>query len=210
MENETLPSQGADRLSEYSDQQLIAACLTKNTLAWETLVKRYQSLIYSIPLNYGFSLDEAGDIFQSVCMVLLEKLAQVRNQSSLRSWLITTVVRQCWQARQRRKREAAFITSIPEDGEGQWQPPDKAAPADQLIIEVERQYQIEAAFAKLSPRCQQLIRELFFYDTPASYEEIAARLGLAVDSIGSTRCRCLERLRTLYERETGKLIGRRR
>lgn len=59
----------------------------------------------------------------------------------------------------------------------------------------ERQQAVRAAVSRLDNRCQALLMELFGR-TDASYEEIARRLGLAPNSIGPTRRRCLEKLLT--------------
>jgi len=54
------------------------------------------------------------------------------------------------------------------------------------------------AFAKLSERCKRLLR-LLMADVEPSYEEVGAALGMPVGSIGPTRIRCLEKLRTMTE-----------
>jgi DNA-directed RNA polymerase specialized sigma24 family protein len=58
---------------------------------------------------------------------------------------------------------------------------------------------LREAVARLSPRCRELIRLLFFEIPARPYEEVARHLGLAKGSIGFIRMRCLERLRRLLE-----------
>ena len=59
---------------------------------------------------------------------------------------------------------------------------------------------LREAVARLPPRCQEMIRLLFYQQPPMSYRDLAARLGLATGSIGFIRGRCLKRLqRTLEE-----------
>ena len=53
---------------------------------------------------------------------------------------------------------------------------------------------VREANVSLSPRCQELIRLLFYTEPPLPYKEVARQLGLAVGSIGFIRGRCLERL----------------
>jgi len=55
------------------------------------------------------------------------------------------------------------------------------------------------SIVKLTERCQQVIKALFFEDPFPGYATIAARLGLSANSIGFTRDRCLERLGKLLE-----------
>src|SRR5215510_5741988 len=87
-DNETEP--------KLDDRALVRACLKGDTDAWEALILRYQRLIYSIPIRAGFSPVDAADIFQSVCVKLLEKLSTLRKQEKISSWLMTTTTRECW------------------------------------------------------------------------------------------------------------------
>ena len=70
---------------------------------------------------------------------------------------------------------------------------DLAAPAD-LTDELEREQMLRDATMRLPPRCQEMIRLLFYTDPPLPYREDARRLGLATGSIGFIRGRCLQRL----------------
>lgn len=76
-----------------------------------------------------------------------------------------------------------------------------AAPSlDKVIIEAEREQAVRDSLRLLSPRCERLVRMLF-YETPArAYTEIARELGLATGSIGFIRGRCLAHLRRQLER----------
>ena len=47
-------------------------------------------------------------------------------------------------------------------------------------------------------RCQRLLR-ILMADPPPSYQDVAETLTMPVGSIGPTRARCLERLRTLLD-----------
>jgi len=54
------------------------------------------------------------------------------------------------------------------------------------------------AFADLPPRWRSLL-EILTAAPAATYEEVAATLAMPIGSIGPTRQRCLERLRTSPE-----------
>ena len=83
------------------------ACLANNEVAWEVLIARYERLIYSIPIKLRMSPQEAIEVFQSVCFILLKKLSTLRNHELLYSWLITTTTRECWRVRALKQRELA-------------------------------------------------------------------------------------------------------
>ena len=52
------------------DAELVEQCLRGNEDAWCTLIEKYKNLIYSIPIKYGATQDDAADIFQSVSLEL--------------------------------------------------------------------------------------------------------------------------------------------
>jgi DNA-directed RNA polymerase specialized sigma24 family protein len=67
--------------------------------------------------------------------------------------------------------------------------------ADDELLAAERHAALREAFADLPPSCQQLIA-LLIVDPPLPYAKISARLGIPVGSIGPTRSRCLDKLRS--------------
>jgi len=52
----------------------------------------------------------------------------------------------------------------------------------------------------LSPRCERMVRMLFFENPPRPYQEVARELDLATGSIGFIRGRCLEKLKKQLEK----------
>lgn len=184
---------------ESSDQELIEECLAGDILAWDELIERYRALIYSIPINYGFSEDDADDIFQVTCTKLLEKLPKLRRHEKFRSWLITMVVRHCWRIRQRQRQETPMVDLLRDDEEFDLAA-DLPSPETSLI-DLEQQHLMESAFTMLPQQCRQLLGYLFFYDPPPSYKEVAAETGISFNSIAPIRSRCLEKLKSFFEKE---------
>ena len=45
-----------------SDRDLIRRCRQGSAGAWHQLLNKYERLVYSIPLRYGLSRDDAADI----------------------------------------------------------------------------------------------------------------------------------------------------
>jgi RNA polymerase sigma factor (sigma-70 family) len=173
----------------WTDGRLVRACLDGDEQAWSALIDRYKRLIYSIPVRYGMTSDEAGDIFQQVCLDLLSELAKVKDPKSLGAWLIKVTSHKClqWMRRERR------VTALASEGA------DLAAPerADALLLELEREQILHQAVAELAPRCRELVRMLFFETPAVPYEQVASNLQLARGSIGFIRMRCLKKLRVL-------------
>jgi RNA polymerase sigma factor (sigma-70 family) len=181
-----------------SDKELLAACLRGEEAAWDVLVDRYAALIYSIPLKYGFTAADAADVFQSVCVTLLEKLASVREPRGLAAWIITTASRQCIAvARQhRREQQRAVPDGLPSGSDAE--PADPELLPEDEVMALERQQAVRTAVSQLPSNCRYLI-EALFTDNPeqTSYQQLADRLGVPTNSLGPTRSRCLAKLRRL-------------
>jgi RNA polymerase sigma factor (sigma-70 family) len=176
------------------DRELIAACLDGDTQAWEALINRYRRLIHSIPYKYRLTQDDVSDVFQSVCLGLMEGLGRLRDEAKLSSWLITLTVRECWKLKQRRRRETNM--DDPDDESAGWAdiPADGPLP-DEIIQRWQEQQLLRQGLKQLDERCQRLLRYLFYQKEEWSYEQIAQDLGMPLASIGPTRGRCLRKLR---------------
>ncbi len=174
-----------------SDLQLVLACRRGDQLAWEKLIRRYQRLIYAIPLRAGLDEDEAAEIFQDVFTTFFQKLNDIEEPEKLQAWLVTTARRKTWRTIAKshtRTREDADATDSAATVRDETPLPD-----EQLLI-LEEQHRIRTAVSMLDERCQKLVQMLFYQAQPPSYAEIAASLGIPEGSIGPTRARCLGKL----------------
>jgi RNA polymerase sigma factor (sigma-70 family) len=175
-----------------SDEQLIHRCLDGDQQAWAALIDRYKNLIYSIPIKLGMHQD-AGDIFQAVCVSWLANLSQLRKDRALPKWLIQTSYHECL----RHQRSAGRTVGL--DSPEIETPVDAKPLAENVVIESEEEQTLRAAVAEMPERCTRLIRMLFFETPTRPYSEIAQELGLATGSLGFIRGRCLRRLRKYLE-----------
>jgi RNA polymerase sigma factor (sigma-70 family) len=186
-----------------SDRELLSACLQGDAAAWEALIARYQRLIYSIPIKLGLSPNDAADVFQSVCLKLLEYLSTLRNQDKISSWLTITTRRESWRLALHRRREHVTAPYEPGDSADELsQLPDRQVPLDEQQAALEQQQILLHAVEQLPERCRKLITLLFYSGTDLGYAEIARQLEIPRDSMGPTRARCLAKLKKLLE---GKL-----
>lgn len=181
-----------------TDRELVAACLNGDSRAWEALIRRYERLVYSIPLKYGFSPVDAADIFQSVCVTLLERLATLRDHDRVSSWLMTTTTRQCYRfLAERRRQHQSSIYDEAYESDILDRIPSAAPQADAEQQRLEQQQLLREAVASLPDRCRRLITLLFYSKDELSYTEIARLIKAPVNSIGPTRARCLQKLKKL-------------
>jgi RNA polymerase sigma factor (sigma-70 family) len=173
-----------------SDRDLVQGCLKYREEDWALLVDKYKSLIYSVPFRYGFTREEAADIFQSVCLDLIQELPKLRDPQALPKWLMQVTAHKCFH------RKAFNNRMVSRDDEG-IAIPEMSAPAEAEInlFEIEEEQMLREAMASLAPRCRDLVHMLFFEEPKRPYQQVAASLGLATGSIGLLRQKCLDHLR---------------
>lgn len=186
-------------LSHSSDERLIGRCLKGDQEAWAALIDKYKNLIYSIPVKLGMHQD-AGDIFQSVCVDLISELARLREHRALPKWLMQTCYHKCLHYQRATNR---LVELAPEGTDS-----DAALPAsdsdelpEHILVQLEQEQILRDAISELPDKCERMVRLLFFEIPPRPYEIIAEELGMATGSIGAIRGRCLAYLKKHLEKK---------
>jgi RNA polymerase sigma factor (sigma-70 family) len=157
--------------------------------AWDALVERYATLIWSICRRHRLGDGDAEDVGQSVWLQLVDQLDRIRDPAALPGWLATVTRRECLRVlRAQGPLAAGYVLDAETLSD------EQAGTAEQELLAAERQAALLEAFQALPPCCQRLIA-LLIEDPPVPYAEISARLGTPVGSIGPNRGRCLDRLR---------------
>ena len=170
--------------------ELVAAALSGDPTGWDRLVDRYTPLVLSVVRRHRLQGDDAEDVVQTVWLRLIEKLGTIREPEALPGWIVTTARHECLHLIRARKLVA------PADLEDRgW--PDGTGPAaiDSDLLEGERHEALLMALSGLPDRQRELLL-LLIEDPPLSYDQISARLGVPVGSIGPTRARALARIRS--------------
>jgi RNA polymerase sigma factor (sigma-70 family) len=179
---------------EISDEKLLKDCRSGDQRAWETLVNRYQRLIYAVARRAGLDADQAAEVFQEVFTTLLEKLDDITQPERLHAWLVTTARRKTWRLLSRESRWQRHGAADEETEDELEALPDNAALPDEALMQLEEQHRVRRAVAALDERCRKLLTLLFYSPEPLPYEEVARAIGAKEGSIGPTRARCLQKL----------------
>ena len=175
------------------------ACLVRNAArghrwAWERLVDQYSRLIWAMTRDFNLAESDAADVVQATWLRLLEHIHRIECPDRIGSWLATTARHECLRQLAVRKRvvllqnEEFAFADVLIDGHD----------VDERLLAEERAEAVREAVALLPSRWQRLL-ELLMSDPPTSYAEISDQLGLPIGSIGPTRGRCIERLRSLLQ-----------
>ena len=181
-----------------SDERLIGRCLKGDQEAWSALIDKYKNLIYSIPIKLGMHQD-AGDIFQSVCVDLLSELPRLREHRALPKWLMQTCYHKCLHYQRAADR---LVELDPEGTDSNAAPPVSSADdlPEHMLVQLEQEQILRDAISELPEKCERMVRLLFFEFPPRPYENIAEELGMATGSVGAIRGRCLAYLRRHLEK----------
>lgn len=171
--------------------RLVAAAVAGDLAAWQELVARYTPLLLSVVRRHRLQDDDAEDVVQTVWLRLVEHLGELREPAALPGWILTTTRNECLRTiRARRmvpssdpfRHRSAAGTGVVEET------------LDTTLLDAERHDALLAAMAEL-PERQRTLLALLIEDPPVPYEEVSARLGIPVGSIGPTRARALARVR---------------
>lgn len=187
------------RVKDYhrlTDAELIAACLSDDRRAWEALITRYSRLIYSLALGFGLSHGDATEVFQSVCVILLEKLSTLKDHHRLGGWLATTTKRECWKLRRLRNVEMKRLEDLEAVEDLESVAGRDLLPENDLLL-LERRLIVRQGLQILGGKCQELLYYLYYEKEPLSHAEISSKLKLSPGSIGRTRARCLQKLKEI-------------
>jgi RNA polymerase sigma factor (sigma-70 family) len=180
------------------DAALVVAAAAGDTRAWAQLVERYDSLVWAVARSFRFTATDAADVVQTTWLRLVEHLDRIEQGDRVSAWLVTTARRECLTLVRRQSRQAppalASVDLVEDDG----------PPPDHALLAGERERAVWVAFARLSERCQRLLR-LLVADPAPTYEDVGLVMDMPVGSIGPTRGRCLERLRSVMADGTLRL-----
>lgn len=178
-----------------------AACLiaarSGDRAAMDVLVAELTPLVWHVARGNGLDRATAEDVVQTVWLALLRHLQRLSEPKALVSWLITTTRREAVRTRRRSANQVSWS-----DDEAEQLPHDGPMPESELLRN-ERDRQLWAAFHRLNPRCQELLRMTVLAGR-VEYRAVAEALHMPHGSIGPTRGRCLSSLRALYDGEAGR------
>lgn len=186
---------GLTAMADPTTGELLAAAAEGDAHAWNTIVERYERLVWSVVRGFRLGEATAADVCQTVWLRLVENCQRIREPDRLPAWLCATAKNECLRTVRTQQR------TIPSDFDYDLVDHD-AGELDTTLLRDEQLERLAAAFDELADDCRRLLR-LLVTDPPLDYDTISELIGRPKGSIGPTRARCLEKLRRILERGEG-------
>lgn len=158
--------------------------------AWNALVDRYASLVWSVCRRFRLSDADAHDVSQTVWLRAVEHLPSLHEPAALPGWLATITRRECLRVRSAPTRIPWSLEQLMLDPAAD----EDSTALDGELLAAEARAVLREAFATLPDHCRRLL-SLLVEREGMPYAEVSARLGIPHGSIGPTRSRCLGKLR---------------
>jgi RNA polymerase sigma-70 factor (ECF subfamily) len=169
---------------ESLDADLLARARGGDSAALETLVTRYQPVVYRFGLRMCGDADAAGDVLQDTLLSLARSVTTFRGESSLSTWLYTVARRACLKKRRRRALEPARQESLQALTDGDLETLAAAGQdPEQALSGRESRAALDAALATLRPADREVLvlRDVEGLTAP----EVAGVLGVGVAAVKS-------------------------
>lgn len=156
----------------------------------ERIILEYGDMIYRLAYTQMKNRDTADDIYQEVCMKLIQQRERIEPEEHLKAWLLRATVNCCkdyWKSAWVQK----IICGFPEDRERM----EMASENDAKEFVVECVHKL--------PQKYRLVIHLYYYED-YSQKEIAALLGMKENTVASLLKRGRERLKKMLEKGEGE------
>ncbi|MET3805181.1 RNA polymerase sigma factor (sigma-70 family) [Nakamurella sp. UYEF19] len=158
----------------------------------DRLVRLVSPLLWHTARQCGLSTAEAEDSVQQTFLALVRRGDSITDPLAVVRWLTVTLRRQAW-------RDRALVAQRSGN-----EPTDEDLPsadsAEATAVLTDEQRRLWAHVSSLPERCRRLLAVIAFAPRP-DYAAIAKDMGMPVGSIGPTRGRCLDKLRTRLQGE---------
>ena len=183
-------------MNSLDDHTLIRLVLEGNTSAFDVIVRRYNTKVYSLAYRLLNSVEDAEDVAQDTFSQAFKGLGSFRGTSKFYTWLFRITYNLA--ISQRRKRKPALSLNSQTDSQGEITlPSDDVSPMKNMEDEEGKTLMDKAlGLLSLDHRAGLVLKEIEGF----SYEEIAISLGVPVGTVRSRLHRARLELRAILEK----------
>ena len=189
--------------AEQSLTGLVAGAIDWHADAWFALVARLERVVWKSVNMMTFDHEARDDAFAATWLRLAERLDTIREPEKLPGWLATTACNEVRQILRQRSRQQVMQGGewTTQGGVGDLLDTIAGDDGDHsrgMQLDESRR-DVRAAFGRLDPQCREIITVLVLADPPVPYETASERLGRPIGSLGPSRRRCLQKMKSLLD-----------
>jgi len=189
-----------------SDEVLIEQAKKGDLDAFEQIVSRYETRVYTIAYRYAGNYSDASDLAQEALIRVYRNIHSFRGESSFTTWLYRVVTNVCKdELRRRSKDRAVSMDEMIEKGKVPAAESSKR-PLEEIVLHKEWQEEVQQVLNSLSGEHRAIIvmRDIQGY----SYEEIAFFLECSLGTVKSRLNRARNILKDRLLSRSELLMGR--
>lgn len=176
------------------EKKLIQQAAAGDTAAFEALVLRYQTQVYSLAYRMVGKEADAQDLAQEAFVRAWRALDSFQFSSQFSTWLYRLTSNICIDfLRSQKKRKHISLTVLQDDEQQQWDMPDRRPLPEELMIMTQEQEALAKAIATLDPEYRQVLILRIVND--CSYQQISEIMGIREGTVKSRLSRAREQLR---------------
>lgn len=173
-----------------SDKEIIARVLQGEQKAYEILVSRYQSFVFTVALRYARNREDAEELAQNAFIKAYRSLNDYRGDAKFSTWLYTIISSLCLTFLRKKK-----LTILSLDQEKVFDAANNSDPefSANRVEEKSKIKMVNDAIALLSPEDAKVLT--LFYKGEQSIEEIGLILGIEPNNVKVKLFRARQRLK---------------
>lgn len=191
-----------------SDTEIIRHVISGDVNAFETLIKRYQSHVFSVVRRH-VPLDMADDVAHDVFVRAYQGLSGFAEKSPFKGWLSGIAVRACYDFWRKAYRRREVPISQLSDAHREWLENSISDNAAAIFDENGRQSEaleiLDWALGQLSAEDRMIVNMIYFEGL--SHKEAGSLLGWSIPNVKIRSWRAKKKLHKIFTEEQGKDRG---
>ncbi len=160
-------------MRKNSDSSLFEKVQSRDTQAFDQLVREYSPALYAFILRMVSNVEDAQDILQDTFVKVWEKSHQFRGKSSLKTWIYRIAINLCYTQLKRRQR---WSFSFMEDIQVLVSSSDPVKDTEKIF----HQEVLEKSLVTLTPRQRSVVIARIYEDLP--FAQISEAVGCSVNA----------------------------
>jgi RNA polymerase sigma-70 factor (ECF subfamily) len=186
-------------LGELGDDDLMLLSASGRHDAFESLMRRHQTLVFGLATRYLGDKGSGRDVAQDVFLALWAERDRYRPQGRFRSYLVSMTLHRCDTVARKSKNYDKRLGALARETDSN--PNNDSLPLDQLV-EKEKARRVRQLLTQLPEKHRQTLVLRFAHDL--AFEEISEATKTPVGTVKSHAFRGLKKLRTLLSKGSSR------